>query len=90
MASTAYFVVCEALTNTVKHAAATRAAVTVQHRGAELHVTIADNGSGGAATPAGGGLAGLTDRVTALGGQVRLHSPVGAGTRLTVELPCAS
>jgi signal transduction histidine kinase len=90
VASTAYFVVCEALANAVKHAAATRAAVTVEHRGAELHVTVADDGGGGAATPAGGGLAGLTDRVAALGGRMRLDSPVGAGTRLTVELPCAS
>jgi signal transduction histidine kinase len=90
VASTAYFVVCEALTNTVKHAAATRAEVTVRHHGGELRVTVTDDGGGGAATPAGGGLAGLTDRVAALGGRLRLDSPVGAGTRLTVELPCAS
>jgi signal transduction histidine kinase len=90
VASTAYFVVCEALTNIVKHADATRAEVTVRRSGDELHVAIADDGLGGATTPAGGGLAGLADRVAALGGRLRVDSPAGAGTQLTVELPCAS
>ncbi len=48
--------------------------------------------TGAAATVAspGGGLAGLRDRVRAVDGTFRLDSPAGAGTTITVELPCAS
>jgi signal transduction histidine kinase len=88
--STTYFVICEALTNVVKHAAATRADVTVLYRDGTVGVTVADDGTGGAVAAAGGGLAGLSDRVAALGGNLRVDSPAGGGTRLTVELPCAS
>ena len=88
--STAYFVICEALANIVKHADARRAAITVRQRNGTVHLTVEDDGAGGASTPAGGGLAGLTDRVTALGGLLRLDSPAGRGTRLTAELPCES
>ncbi len=88
--STAYFVVCEALANIVKHADATRAGVTVHRDDGMIHVTVTDDGTGGATVSPAGGLAGLTDRVAALGGRLTLDSPAGAGTRLTVELPCAS
>jgi signal transduction histidine kinase len=88
--ATTYFVICEALTNVVKHAVATRADVTVQRADSIVRVTVTDDGAGGATANAGGGLAGLTDRVAALGGHLHLDSPAGAGTRLTVELPCAS
>jgi signal transduction histidine kinase len=87
--ATAYFVICEALVNTTKHANATRASVTAERHDATLSVTVEDDGTGGATLSPGGGLAGLSDRVTALGGQLTLDSPSGAGTRLTVELPCA-
>jgi signal transduction histidine kinase len=53
-------------------------------------VTVTDDGTGGATANAGGGISGLTDRVAALGGHLDLHSPAGVGTRLAVELPCAS
>jgi len=88
--STAYFVICEALTNIVKHASATQADVTVRRGERTVRVTVTDDGAGGATANAGGGLAGLTDRVAALGGHLDLDSSAGAGTRLTVELPCAS
>jgi len=88
--STAYFVICEALTNVVKHAAATRADVNVRRHERTIHLTVDDDGTGGAVAAAGGGLAGLTDRVAALGGRLHLHSPAGAGTRLTADLPCES
>jgi signal transduction histidine kinase len=88
--STTYFVICEALTNIVKHAAATRADVTVRRGDNIVQVGISDDGTGGATMSPGCGLAGLTDRVAALGGHLTLDSPTGAGTRLTVDLPCAS
>jgi signal transduction histidine kinase len=51
---------------------------------------VVDDGRGGAAAGPGSGLAGLVDRVEAVGGRLRLSSPPGAGTVLEAELPCAS
>lgn len=88
--STAYFVVSEALTNVARHAQATRAWVSVARRQDRLVVEIRDDGRGGATEAGGTGLAGLRDRVTALGGWMHLLSPPGGPTTLTVELPCGS
>jgi signal transduction histidine kinase len=88
--TTAYFVVAEALTNIAKHAGATRAAVNVARQNGHLRVEVTDDGIGGADAQRGTGLTGLVDRVTAVDGTVRLSSPVGGPTVLTVELPCAS
>jgi signal transduction histidine kinase len=87
--ATVYFVICEALVNATKHANATRAWVTAERHDATLSVMVEDDGTGGATPSPGGGLAGLSDRVIALGGRLTIHSPFGAGTRLRVELPCA-
>ncbi|WP_402377013.1 sensor histidine kinase [Isoptericola rhizosphaerae] len=93
----AYFVVAEALTNVAKHAGASvahvRAAVVPEGAagsGPVLRVEVTDDGRGGAGTAPGGGLAGLRGRVAALDGTFDLTSPADAGTRLIVELPCAS
>jgi signal transduction histidine kinase len=88
--TTAYFVVAEALTNIAKHAGASRAAVKVARNNGHLTVEVTDDGIGGADVTRGTGLAGLVDRVTAVDGHVRLSSPAGGPTVLTVELPCAS
>jgi signal transduction histidine kinase len=88
--TTAYYVVAEALTNIAKHAGASRAAVTVARQNGHLKVEVTDDGIGGADAARGTGLAGLVDRVTAVDGTVRLSSPVGGPTILTVELPCVS
>ncbi|MBN9110214.1 MAG: hypothetical protein J0I34_15700 [Pseudonocardia sp.] len=87
--STAYRVVAEALTNAVKHASADRLTIGLHRSGNTLCVRVADDGVGGA-EPTGTGLQGTIDRVTALEGTVQLDSPPGDGTRLVVELPCAS
>jgi signal transduction histidine kinase len=84
----AYFVASEALTNAAKHAAAGRVTVHVWEDDDDLVVEIDDNGAGGAFPKQGGGLAGLTDRVAALGGSLHIDSPAGAGTRVRVRLPC--
>lgn len=52
-----------------------------------MRVTVTDDGRGGATVRPGGGLAGLRDRVGALGGHVDVTSPPGFGTTVTVELP---
>lgn len=86
----AYFIVCEGLTNAVKHASASRVVVSVGRQNGSLVVSVADDGVGGAAPTAGSGLTGLADRVAAQGGTLRLLSTRAAGTTLLVELPCAS
>jgi signal transduction histidine kinase len=86
----AYFVASEALTNSVKHARATRVKVTAQRDNGSLVLRIADDGVGGAVAGERSGLAGITDRVAALGGSVRVSSPRGEGTAVVAELPCAS
>jgi signal transduction histidine kinase len=50
-------------------------------------VKVTDDGAGGADPVPGSGLRGLTDRIEALGGQLELSSPPGAGTTLRAEIP---
>lgn len=87
----AYFVVAEALTNVSKHSLATEAHVGIHVRNGRLHISVSDNGRGGARVDpvVGSGLAGLADRVTAARGTWALTSPVGGPTTLVVEVPCA-
>jgi signal transduction histidine kinase len=88
--TTAYFVASEAVTNAVKYAAANRIALRVSQDEAAVHVEISDDGQGGASIRPGGGLAGLVDRVHALGGVLHVVSPHGGGTLVEAVLPCAS
>jgi len=86
----AYFVTAEALTNVARHSGAQQARVRAEVVGDRLRLTVSDDGRGGARALPGSGLAGLRGRVEALDGTFRLDSPPGAGTRVTVEVPCAS
>jgi signal transduction histidine kinase len=52
-----------------------------------LLLSLRDDGVGGADSAGGSGLLGLTDRVEALGGSIRVQSRPGDGTRITAELP---
>jgi PAS domain S-box-containing protein len=87
--STAYFVVAEALANVAKHAEASEATVTVAVQPGWLRITVVDDGRGGAVADRsrGSGLAGLEDRVAAVGGTLRIESPIGEGTRALAALP---
>jgi signal transduction histidine kinase len=85
----AYYVVCEALTNVAKYAAATSVAIDLSLRDRRLVVEIVDDGVGGADPAAGSGLRGLLDRVEALGGRLEVVSPHGHGTTIRAEFPCA-
>jgi signal transduction histidine kinase len=85
----AYFVVSEALTNTVKHARASAVWVTARAGDKHLHLSVRDDGVGGAAVGHGSGLIGLTDRVQALDGTLAVTSPPGDGTTLEADLPTA-
>ncbi|MFF0311330.1 sensor histidine kinase [Streptosporangium sp. NPDC004379] len=82
----AYFVVCEAVTNAAKHAAARSVTVEVVREGAAVVVRTRDDGCGGA-DPAGGGLSGLARRVAALDGRLEVVSPPGGPTVVTARLP---
>jgi predicted ATPase/signal transduction histidine kinase len=83
----AYYVAAEALTNVAKHARASSVRVEVEVAGEILRVAVRDDGCGGADFTGGTGLVGLKDRVEAIGGQIFLDSPQGAGTSLRAELP---
>jgi len=85
----AYFVVAEALTNVARHSEADHAAVSVVRDDGVLVVEVRDDGVGGAEGRSGSGLAGLRDRVGALGGTLVVESPPGGPTSITVVLPCA-
>jgi signal transduction histidine kinase len=86
--ASAYFVIAEALTNVVKHARAERATVRARVADGMLRVEVGDDGVGGA-DRTGSGLVGIADRVSALGGQLAIESPSGAGTVVTAMLPVA-
>jgi len=83
----AYYVVAEALTNAAKHAQASEVKVSAVAGDDELHLTISDDGIGGAVAGAGSGLIGLKDRVEALAGRLGISSPPRSGTTLTVVIP---
>lgn len=85
----AYYVVSESLVNIAKHAQATTATVDVVRASEELVVEVVDDGVGGADSERGSGLRGLADRVESLNGRLRVWTPVGGGTRVRAEIPCA-
>jgi signal transduction histidine kinase len=83
----AYYVASEALTNAMKHARASGIEISLAAGDASLLLSIRDDGVGGADPGRGSGLAGLADRVEALGGSIRVQSAAGAGTHIAVDLP---
>lgn len=91
---TVYRIVQESLNNTVKHAQARTARVSVTRTGNELIVTVQDDGRGFAAQPtqklmADGhlGLAGMRERAALLGGSLEIESKPDAGTLVRACLP---
>ena len=89
VATVVYFAATEALTNAAKHAQAKRATITLRCTSTGLSAVVTDDGRGGAdpeqenAT----GLRGMTQRVESIGGRLKVSSPEGAGTRLTITAP---
>jgi PAS domain S-box-containing protein len=92
--TTAYRIVQEALTNVARHAGMAEATVRLWIDGTMLVVMIADQGRGfdpqGSRTRRSMGLAGMTERVALLGGNLTIESASGAGTRVTAILPLAN
>ena len=73
-----------------KHARASAVQITISRGAKGALVEVADDGVGGADDAGGSGLRGLADRVEALGGQLRISSPLGTGTTISAVIPCAS
>ena len=89
---TIYRLVQEGLTNVVRHARATRASVALSREGDVIRLSIRDNGRGGVASvPASGyGLAGMRERIAALGGTLWVEGMPGLGTEVRAEIPVAA
>jgi signal transduction histidine kinase len=93
LATTAYRIVQESLTNTVKHAGASSVRVRVWWRDDQLRLEVCDDGHGplGDGRPGGHGLTGMRERVAAVGGELSLGpGPDGAGFRVAANLPLSS
>jgi signal transduction histidine kinase len=89
-----YRIIQEAVTNVVKHSAATEAAVAITRRPGVVLLSIRDNGRGFEPTRApshqdqlGYGLNGMAERARILGATLVIESSPGGGTSLTVEVP---
>ncbi len=98
--SGAYFLLCESITNALKHAAATELTITLSVAGGELRVELHDDGRGfdaagtvaAAASGASrrGGLLHMEDRVRSFGGHLSITSAPGAGTTVVARFPATS
>jgi len=91
VATAAYRIAQEALTNVARHAFATRVRIDLQVKGGLLTLTVADNGRGfepqKLAESECLGLAGMRERASLLGGRLLLQSKPGKGTRVLFRLP---
>ena len=86
----AYRIVQEALTNTLKHAGPAEAHVVVRYGRDDLELEIADDGRGGAADTRNGdghGLVGMKERVSLFGGELRTGPRPGGGYLVRARLP---
>ena len=83
----AYFCAAELITNAAKHSGAQNAKLEALHHPGLVTITVSDDGTGGARLESGGGLAGLAERVETVDGSLRIESPAGGPTVVTVELP---
>ena len=88
----AYRIVQEALTNTLKHASASRADVRLRYSPGELELEIVDDGRGATAAAGGGsglGLIGMRERAALHGGHLEAGPVPGGGFAVRVTLPTA-
>jgi signal transduction histidine kinase len=89
-----YRIAQEAFTNATRHSRATRVEVRVAHELSGVHCTITDNGVGferatleGSRPGPGLGLAGMAERLSPLGGSLRIETSPGRGVRLDIHIP---
>jgi len=95
METAIYRVIQESLTNVARHTQANKVLLRLEQRPAAVTVRIEDDGRGfdvedlqtTKAPLQGLGLAGMTERISLLGGRLELHSKPGEGTRIDIEIP---
>ncbi|WP_212990237.1 sensor histidine kinase [Actinoplanes auranticolor] len=90
VATAVYRVVQEALTNTVRHARATRVTVTLDYTPASVTVEVTDDGAGEATGTQGHGIMGMRERVAALGGALTAGPGPAGGFTVRAMLPVAA
>jgi signal transduction histidine kinase len=83
----AYYCAAELLANAAKHSHASRVTVQADGRQGTLLLAVGDDGVGGADPARGSGLAGLAQRVSTVDGRLRIASPRGGPTLVSVQLP---
>jgi len=92
-ATNVYRIVQEALTNVIRHAAATHVSVSLQCQAERLIITVGDNGKGFDETqvsdPHAVGLIGMHERTRLLSGSLTIRSRQGRGTSVIMEVPLA-
>lgn len=86
--SATYFAVAEALTNVVKHSNAKSAWIQVHYGDGTLSAVVGDDGNGGADRNRGTGLQGIERRLAAFDGTLKISSPPGGPTAISMEVPC--
>ena len=86
VAATAYFFTAEALTNAAKYAPNAQATILLAADN-DLHISIVDEGPGGAVILPGHGLSGLQERLAAFGGNLHCDSPPGGPTTVAASIP---
>lgn len=91
LATSAYRILQESLTNVARHAEATQVTVSLKYAGDQLFLKVQDNGKGMAAADThrigSFGLIGIRERTLILGGEARIASRPGAGTTVEIVLP---
>lgn len=91
----AYRIVQEALTNSLKHSGASRAQVTIRYRPSSLEIEVVDDGRGtearrSTADKGGRGLIGMRERVAVFGGELSAGPARTGGYRVHARLPLDS
>jgi signal transduction histidine kinase len=84
----AYFTICEALTNTVKHSGSDSVDITIDGTNESLHIDVTDHGGGfdPKRTWSGTGMTGMSDRIRSVGGELKVESIEGQGTVVRAEI----
>lgn len=94
VASTAYHILQEALTNVARHAGVKRVRVRLSATKTKLTMLVQDNGVGfdpvAMAKATSTGLSGMRERATAVGGKLKINSSPEAGTQVVLELPLSA
>jgi signal transduction histidine kinase len=86
----AYRIVQEALTNTLRHAGPAHAWVAVRYEGEDVEIEVANDGASDGVNDGGGhGLVGMRERVALCGGELRSGPRPGGGFKISARLPVA-